>query len=203
MDMWAYYAEVLWPLICTPSADKLAKSTAVQFAGLKYAELFASACGAKTILYIHLLTAHLPQQIRNFPVDPAMFQTSGLEHGHKLRKLWARTMSNCLLPHVIGTTKTVDAYFNRDGHLVASYVQSIGHGRLHQLLRLEVVANTLFKANENPDGQLHIMEKDKRQAYATKRAAIGRLNQAVAITVGPTVMADVAPFPRATPRGCD
>jgi hypothetical protein len=80
--------------------------------------------------------------------------------------------------------------------------RTLGMG-LHQLLRLEVVSGTMFKANQNHDGQLQVMEQSKRRAYAMKRAAGARLKQAVAITVGPTAMADVAPLPRATPRGCD
>ena len=79
-----------------------------------------------THLYIHLLVAHLPQQIRDFGLDPWFLQIQGLEHLHKIRKSWARQMSNC--------------HKHRSEHLVKAtdkrkaFKRSSGTTMVHQLL---------------------------------------------------------------------
>ena len=184
---WRQYAEILWPLIRTPAVGKEAreaKAAKVEEEALVFVEKYVAANKATTHLYMHILTSHLPQMIRDLPVDPALFSTSGLEHGHKQRKAFAALMCNLLGPHVEGTTKNVSSYTRQGtestpGELVAGYCQQQDFGALHQLLRLELVQNTMFKHFEDSDGHLQSMELARRQQHTAAAARRYRLRQHV------------------------
>ena len=66
-----------------------------------------------------------------------------------------------------------------------------GFGRLHQLLRLEIVNGTLFRALENPDGHLVQMEQEKRAQYQAKRAKAFQLRSAINTDVGPHALPQI------------
>ena len=99
-------------MIRTPAVGqeaRQAKAAKVEEEGLVFVEKYVASNKATTHLYMHILTSHLPQMIRDLPVDPVLFSTSGLEHGHKQRKAFAALM--CMIgPHVEGTTKNVWHY---------------------------------------------------------------------------------------------
>ena len=171
--MWQCYTEKLWPLICKQGMDREVKAEQVQKLALEFTEFFVECCGATEHLYIHMLNAHLPDQIRTFPVDITKFQTSGLEHGHKMRKQWASAMISHI-QSVPGATKTVSSYVRNEGTdnavTVASYMQRVGFSRIHQLLRNETVQNTLFKQLLTSDGHFKLAEDAKKNVRAQRRA---------------------------------
>ena len=93
---WRCWANVVWPCINNLSFDtKIEKANAVRQAACEFVPLFQEACAVppKT-LYLHLLVAHLPEQIETLPVDPYFYQTQGLEHRHKIRKQLYQLMTN-------------------------------------------------------------------------------------------------------------
>ena len=171
--MWECYTERLWPLICKQGLDREDKADQVKNCAHEFTELFVSACGATEHLYIHMPNAHLPDQIRTFPVDITKFQTSGLEHGHKLRKQWASTMMS-FMKGPADALKVVSSYVKFEGtenaYTVAGYVQKAGFSRIHQLLRSELMSTVLFKQLQNSDGHLQIAEDAKKNVRAQRRA---------------------------------
>jgi hypothetical protein len=52
--------------------------------------------------------------------------------------------------------------------MVAGYVQRQGFGALHQLLRLKLVQNTMFKFNGVSDGHLMNMELARRKTHTAR-----------------------------------
>ena len=100
MAVWAKYADYVWPLINNLEMDKMAKATRLEVESRAWLELWKTATGGSQTVYIHLMCVHLPEQIRSLPVDPYYFQTSGLEHGNKMRKHIALHLTN----HFVGRT---------------------------------------------------------------------------------------------------
>jgi predicted MPP superfamily phosphohydrolase len=96
-DLWRHYTTELWPAInqlpTTPTAKTERASLVVQL-GKKFSDLWTEALGDSKQLYMHLLLCHLPDQIRDLPVDPYYLQTQSLEHLNKIRKRLAKEMSN-------------------------------------------------------------------------------------------------------------
>lgn len=95
---WENWTEVVWPLINNLGFEsKQLKAEAVRKAARDFIPLFKKACAkAPKILYLHLLVAHLPEQIEQLTVDPYYYQTQGLEHRHKLRKQYHLCMAESL-----------------------------------------------------------------------------------------------------------
>ena len=86
--VWKHWATTVWPLINDLEMEREEKATAVEVAGNKFMELWIAAAGEHTAhVYPHILVAHLPNQIRDLPMDPWYFQTQCLEHKHKFRKM--------------------------------------------------------------------------------------------------------------------
>ena len=83
-DLWA---TELWPLINDRKFEKNEKADKVDAMAVTFVEMFKDTVGTTTHLYPHLLVAHLADQIRDLPCDIYFFQTQGLEHRHKQRKL--------------------------------------------------------------------------------------------------------------------
>ena len=179
-------------LVSTPAVGKearAAKAVEVEKQGIEFVRLFVRANKATKHPYLHILTTHLPRQIRDLPADPVCFQTSGLEHGHKQRKEVARGMCNFTGPKSAGETKTVAEYKKANGAVVREYKQGVGVGALHQLLRTELVANTLYKWESNSDGHLVKMERVKRAMHTNNAAQRYRLRQMVEATEPPKLKA--------------
>jgi hypothetical protein len=86
--VWKQWAEEVWPLINNLELAKEDKATKLEVEGKKFMRLWVAAAGEHTShVYPHILVAHLPNQIRDLPMDPWYFQTQCLEHKHKFRKL--------------------------------------------------------------------------------------------------------------------
>jgi hypothetical protein len=74
---------------CKSSRDvckKELKARHVELTGTKFMGLWREAFPNSSHLYTHVLVEHLPDFIRNLPVDPWLLMTQGLEHCHKWRK---------------------------------------------------------------------------------------------------------------------
>ena len=76
------------------------KAAKLEVESRAWLDLWKTATGGSQTVYIHLMCVHLPEQIRSLPVDPYYFQTSGLEHGNKMRKHIALDLTN----HFVGRT---------------------------------------------------------------------------------------------------
>lgn len=73
---WQYWAAEVWPLINNLELSKEDKASQVESKGRRFVELWVKAAGEDTKhLYPHMLTTHLPEQIRTLPVDPYYLQT--------------------------------------------------------------------------------------------------------------------------------
>jgi hypothetical protein len=115
---------------------KAQKADLVEGAATKFVELWVKATQGTTHLYIHLLVAHLPEQIREFGLDPWFLQIQGLEHLHKLRKSWARQMSNC---HKHVSTHVVPATAKRK-----EFARSSGPTMVQQLLGVSTLSDDML-----------------------------------------------------------
>ena len=141
---WENWAEVVWPLINNLGFEsKQLKAEAVRKAARDFIPLFKKACAkAPKILYLHLLVAHLPEQIEQLTVDPYYYQTQGLEHRHKLRKQYHLCMTNGRKP---GEQKSsaVASYKWQTGKVCPAFTRRSGSSREEQIMELMCVRDHL------------------------------------------------------------
>jgi uncharacterized membrane protein YgcG len=137
VGLWSHYQKEVWkPLNEVPKGReaRVAKAKALQAAAIKFVDMWVSADCATEHLYIHVLVAHVPEQLLSLPADLWYLQIQGLEHVHKIRKAWARALSNC---HKSRSTHHVPARLDAKGNVVRkAYTRGTGSTMCSQLLAL-------------------------------------------------------------------
>ena len=162
------------------------KATAVE-AGNKFMELWIAAAGEHTAhVYPHILVAHLPNQIRDLPMDPWYFQTQCLEHKHKFRKMDS-FVTNHHAPKPLAERKSDVVGYYRNGKWVGGK-----EGRMTgpcRSFQLSVVNDYFRNAMATAESVQHQWEKNRlaRQrrnqlkcnqllaANATAQSTVGRI----------------------------
>ena len=129
--------ESLWDLICTPRQEDAAglKANKVREEATAFTELWVKCFGATKHLYMHLLNAHLPDQIEFFVVDPCEVALQDHEHDHHMTKQDARCHSN---GHKVLSKKergphTIQTYGKTDGTVVKAHSRPRTSSRVLQL----------------------------------------------------------------------
>jgi hypothetical protein len=159
---WAFWTSDLWPLINDLTMPKAKKANEVEKKGPKFVKLWIAAAGkATTHLYPHLLVAHLPDQIRNLPVDPWYLQTESLEHKHKFRKLWSFLTSHHAPKALEERVSTVGGYWRRGKWVRGKVGRSTGTCRNYQILAHSLVSTKLHGLSETASSIAHKWERDK------------------------------------------
>ena len=153
---------------------KIEKANAVRQAACEFVPLFQEACAVppKT-LYLHLLVAHLPEQIETLPVDPYFYQTQGLEHRHKIRKQLYQLMTNKRKTGEQQVTY-VAAYKWLNGKSCPSFTRSSGTDHVEQLMELCVVRDhlrSILSTGECEVARQVKLERENRHKKARGRAA--------------------------------
>ena len=160
-QVWQYWASFLWPLINSKvtAENKGRKAASVKTQAAVFCSLWNDSFGSSQILYLHLLSVHLPEQIENFPVDPLYFSLQGLEHANKKRKQH-KELSNC---HKTTKTVTISAYVKADGTSYKEHERSTGPTMVVQLLKMTTLDGII------EDG--FIGQKGKQDALEAARVA--------------------------------
>ena len=137
---WEHYQKNIWSELNTkPETEeaKIKKAETIEAAAVKFVDLWARAVGTTEHLYIHLLVAHVPDQIKSLPADIWYLQIQGLEHAHKIRKSWARNLSNC---HKRRSTHHVPAKLAKDGTVLRkAFNRNSGTTLVTQMMRQSVL----------------------------------------------------------------
>jgi hypothetical protein len=164
--VWAYWANEVWPLVNNLEMEsKEAKATALEKKAQQFIQLWiAAAMGETKHLYPHLLIAHLPDQIRNLPVDPWYLQTQALEHKHKIRKQMA-FLSNKHAPKPSEDRKTTTAgYFTQSGTWKKGKTdKGTGPCRNYQMMGKSIVRDALQSSQETKESVALKWERSKSQ----------------------------------------
>ena len=152
-SLWQHYEEVVWHTLNDLDMPKEKKADLVEKAATRFVELWVGAVKATTHLYIHLLVAHLPQQIRTSGLDPWFLQIQGLEHLHKIRKSWARQLSNChkhITFHKVAATATRKAF-----------TRCTGATMVRQLMSTSTLADdTIYRSRKETDDFLEELKRN-------------------------------------------
>ena len=163
--VWQYWAKFLWPLInkkTVQGTNNRLKADDVKTKAEVFCGLWQSAFGVTPTLYLHLLSVHLPEQILNFPADPAYFSLQGLEHCNKRRKAFKK-LTNC---HKVTKEVHVDEYVNKNGKVVQAHTKSSGPTMCTQLLELILVTditNSQFYGEEDEQRALETNRKNNKK----------------------------------------
>jgi hypothetical protein len=143
---WEQWSDVVWPLICDVTSedalDRNKKAANVKVAGAKFVELWVAMANDTTHLYPHLLTSHLPDQIRNMPVDPFFLQLQSQESRHSMRKKWAFTTNKHAPRSLEDRIIEIKGYW-RNGKLIKGGKRNIGVGRNFQILKRSLLHDCL------------------------------------------------------------
>jgi len=151
--------------------DRTFKASTVEEEGKKFVGLWREVQGKTGHLYLHLLTKHLPDQIRDMPVDPYYLQLQSLESRHGIRKKWAFQTNKHAPKAIEERIASVQTYI-RNNKAVRGHSRSTGKCRAFQTLALSLLDNVLRSVFEN---QQSIRFKYERYEERKKRR-----NQAVA-----------------------
>ena len=134
---WRQYIAI-WKDLNDLAISKEEKADRIEAKNVKFATTWLQGIGSTTHLYVHLLLAHVPQQLRDLPIDLWFLQTEGLEHCNLIRKRFAQLMSN---GHKPGNQRIleVDSYINRFGTAVKAHTKFSGPALPRQLLQKTIV----------------------------------------------------------------
>lgn len=134
-DVWEQY-QYIWELLNNLDKHKNDKADELDTLTPKFAKVWREAFGSSGVLYLHLLLDHVSKQLRDFPIDLWFLQTEGLEHCNKIRKQFARMMSNGHKPGADHQRLVeVDSYQNRFGTWVKPHTKKSGPALSYQLLK--------------------------------------------------------------------
>jgi hypothetical protein len=183
----------LWPLINDRSLEKNEKAAQVDVMAVEFVEMFKDTVGTTTHLYPHLLVAHLADQMRDLPCDIFFFQTQGLEHRHKQRKLVM--IGNCNKHKPKAPSKhNVAAHEKKNGKVTMAYEQNSGTSRQQQSLEHSVVKDHINTYNQNHCRKAQeeaLQQKNKRLSidavFQEEQQAVKRARSALNNTTLPSV----------------
>jgi hypothetical protein len=168
--VWQYWASYLWPLINTKIGVEGAagKAEEVRKQGATFCDLWVQSFGSSKILYLHLLSIHLPDQIENFPVDPLYFSLQGLEHANKKRKQY-KSLSNC---HKTTKTVVIPSFVTRKGTTVPEHQRSTGPAMCEQLLSMVIIDSIIEEAFTGSVGEQQGLEYTRLQNVIKSKSVI-------------------------------
>ena len=151
---WGHWESVLWPAINLETEDRLAKANTVEQERKEFVRLWKDAFGKATKhLYPHMLTCHLPQLIRDLPIDPMYLSLQSLEHRHSQRKK-AAFRTNKKAPKEQGERReVVTSHVRGDGTIVPAYERNAGPSRTSQTFRLMLLQDEMQGYYETPQSQ--------------------------------------------------
>ena len=120
---------------------------------MEFLRLWKEACGKATKhLYPHMLACHLPQLIRDLPIDPMYLSLQSQEHRHSQRKKAEQT-KKAPKPKE-DRLETVTSHSRRGlTHYVQTYQRNGGPGRTLQTLRIMALQDELEDIYETPQSQ--------------------------------------------------
>lgn len=170
-DAWKQWATVVWPLIHDLDMDKKEKAAKVFSEGSKFVKLWKKVAGPTQHLYLHLLTAHLPEMIESMPVDPVLLQMQAAESMHALRKKLSFLTSKLAPKEVTERVSVIEDYWRLtpDGRVqeVKGYKRNDGPCRTYQTLVKSLLVGKLQ----------HIYETEKSMALQLERADKRRMRR--------------------------
>ena len=187
LDIFLFYRDFVWRDINKPwttEEEKIAKACRVEENGIKFLEKWTVVHKATKHLYMHLLVAHLPQQIRYLPLDPWFFQTASLEHAHHVDKARAIALTNSATartkeeretPMLHSAHQRLKRKRGPDGKvvttttLVKAHTKTHGPSQMMQLGKLGVVSHECDLRLRGA-GQQKEQTRIKKQVMNTRRA---------------------------------
>ena len=171
--VWEQWTEV-WETIEDVKMERTMKADRVEERGLEWVTRWVSAFGVTTHLYPHLLTAHLPNQIRKLPIDPWYLSQQSAEHRHSLRKRWSFG-ANKHKPKPLDQRLTmVESYFRIDGKEVKAHRRSSGKCRAFQVLERSLLDDVIRDIFETPKSMAIRYERWKQRRARRQRRVMAK-----------------------------
>lgn len=176
IDVWTIYTrqDGVWATLNDLSVEKEAKAVKVESISRKFADIWVLAFNDTPTLYMHLLLHHYPDQIRNLPIDPWFLQLQGLEHNNKIRKQFARLMSN---NHKPGNQKVleIDSYLRSDGKRVKSAARWSGPCMSYVLMKQIILSEHITNLLTTPELISAKMDACRRIKVNARKANVKRI----------------------------
>ena len=175
---WESWQNDVWPLIGNTDMDRTVKADLLQSKGLNFVKFWVDATGGTGNVYLHLLTKHLPDQVRpgtalSMPCDPWFLQLQSQESKHSWRKHVHLNRTNKHAPaKLLERAQQIEAYVRTNGVTVQAHGRNSGKCRTWQALVHSLLHDELVDYYDTAEVKAFQMEQRLARMRARHRGLV-------------------------------